>query len=125
MAALKIFEGVLRRELEWLVEHGTLRVMETGFVMTRPGQLIEEMAILVEGRAALYVEKGGTMRRLMEAPTGYVIGTLPFSRIQSTPGTVIIEERVTAWVLHRRHFDVLVRDHPGLTAAFVHQMLDR
>jgi signal transduction histidine kinase len=99
--------------------------MEAGFVMTRAGVPIDELAIVLEGRAALYVEKGGITRRLMEAPTGFVIGVLPFSRIQSTPGSVIIEERLSAWALHRGHFAALVRDHPALTAVFVHQMLDR
>ena len=125
LAALKIFEAVPRQDLDWLVEHGEVRSMEPGFVLSKVGDMMEEMCVLVEGRIVLYVGKGGAARRFMEAPAGYVIGTLPFSRYQSSPAAVVVEDSVTALMLHRRHFDTLVREHIALTAALVHQMVDR
>ena len=37
----------------------------------------------------------------------------------------MVEDDAEAFVLHRDHFTDMVRDCPGLTAAFVHHMLDR
>jgi len=74
---------------------------------------------------ALSVPKGGAARRIFRAGSGYVLGVIPYSRYQSAPGDLFVEEPATALVLHRRHFPDLVRDCPELTAALVHQMLDR
>jgi signal transduction histidine kinase len=125
LAALPILESVPRHELEWLVANGELRTLEAGLVLSDPGTPIEEMFIVITGRVALNVSKGGSFRKLLEAGSGDVLGTLPYSRFQRSPGTVMIEETATAVVLHQRHFPVLIREHIGLTAALVHHMLDR
>jgi signal transduction histidine kinase len=125
LAALPLFEAVPRHELEWLVERGELRTLAEGEGMSRAGAPIEEMWIVLEGRAGLYQMKGGGNRKLMEASVGYVLGALPYSRFQRSPGHVVIEEAATGFVLHRDHFPVMMRDYPGLTTALVHHMLDR
>jgi len=73
----------------------------------------------------LHVEQGGGPRKMMEAVAGSVLGMIPYSRFQRVPGTMIFEEHTTAFVLHQRHFAVLMREYLGLTAALVHQMIDR
>jgi signal transduction histidine kinase len=125
LAALQIFEDVPRQELEWLAAHGELRTLEAGTTIRDTGEPIEEMSILLAGRAGLYSTKGGGERKILEAVAGQVLGVLPYSRFQRAPGVVIIEEETTGFVLHRRHFPVLMREHLGLTAALVHHMLDR
>jgi signal transduction histidine kinase len=54
-----------------------------------------------------------------------VVGALPYSRALLSPGAVIVDEEVTALVLHRDHFPALIRELPGVTTALVHSMLDR
>jgi len=125
LAALPIFESVPRGELEWLVAHGEPRTVEAGTTVRDEGTPIEEMAILVTGRAGLYMDTGGGARKILEAVAGQVLGVLPYSRFQRAPGTVIFEEDTESFVLHRRHFPVLMREHLELTAALVHHMLDR
>ena len=125
LAALPLFQSVPRHELAWLVAHGELRTLEPGTVLGDSDTPTDEMFVLVEGRVGLYVEKGGGSRKLLEAVAGQVLGTIPYSRFQRSPGAAIIEERLTALVLHQRHFPILTREYPGLTTALVHHMLDR
>ena len=88
LAALPLFQSVPRHELAWLAAHGEQRTLEAGTVVSAPGAPIDEMFILIAGRAGLYVEKGGGSRKLLEAVTGQVLGTLPYSRVQRSPGVV-------------------------------------
>ena len=82
--------------------------------------------MILAGRLTLYVRKeGGALRRFDDSFTGQVMGVLPYSRFQKVPGVVTVEEPVTAFVMHRRHFPELIRDCPELTTALVHEMLDR
>jgi signal transduction histidine kinase len=125
LAALPLLQSVPRSELEWLVERGEVRTVAAGAALGGSDAPIDEMWILLAGRAGLHVQKGGASRKLMEAAAGQVLGTLPFSRFQRAPGTVTVEEDVTAVVLHRSQFPALIRDHLELTTALVHHMLDR
>jgi|SRR6185503_6310810 len=125
LAALPVLASVPRTELEWLVERGDLRTFEVGAEMFAPGARLFEMSIMLEGRAALYVPRGGAERKLTEAGAGRILGTIPFSRVQSFPGRGIIEERTVAFFLHEQYFPALIIECPGLTAALVHHMVDR
>jgi signal transduction histidine kinase len=125
LAALPLFQSVPRPELAWLVAQGELRTVAAGTVLGDSDTPTDEMFVLVEGRVGLYIEKGGGSRKLLEAVAGQVLGTIPYSRFQRAPGVAIIEEHITALVLHQRHFPILTREYPGLTTALVHHMLDR
>jgi signal transduction histidine kinase len=125
LVSLPLFESVPRAELEWLSARGEVHAYGTGTVVHEAGAAIEAMSILLAGRVVLNVPKGGAWRTILEAGPGYVLGVIPYSRYRSAPGNVVVEDDVTALVLHRRHFVDLVRDCPELTAALVHQMLDR
>ena len=125
LAALPVFESVPRNELEWLASHGELRSAEVGTAFADTGNAIEEMFVLLEGRLAMYMQKGGALRKASDAGAGRVLGTMPYSRFQRNPGHVVVEETVTALVLHQRHFPALLRDAHGLATALVHHMLDR
>ncbi len=125
LAAMPIFGPVPRTELEWLVHRAELRTVAAGVTVNASGAPIDEMWILLEGRAGLHQPRAGGTRKLTDAGAGQVLGTLPFSRFQHSPGTVVVEEDLAAVVLHRRHFPELMRDHLELTTALVHHMLDR
>ena len=125
LAAVPLFESVPRSELEWLAAHGELRTMDVGTVAFQTGEAIHEMWIIFEGRAALYMEKGGASRKVTEAVSGQIVGTLPFSRFRASPGVGVAEEALTYLAIHQQHFPTLMRDHLELTAALVHHMVDR
>jgi len=125
LAAFPILAGVPRQEIEWLAAQGEIRTLETGVVVAPIGVAVEQNLHLLDGRAGLYVQKNGATRKFVGAGAGMVIGVMPYSRFHESPGTVVVEERITMFVLHRRHFDTLVREHLELTTALVHHMLDR
>ena len=52
-----------REELEWLAAHGTLRTFAEGDVMTHKGATVDGMFIILSGHVAIYVDRGGGLRR--------------------------------------------------------------
>jgi signal transduction histidine kinase len=125
LAGLATLQSVPRHELEWLAARGEVRTLAEGTVVPSTGAQTEEMWILLAGRVALLQQKAGATRSLMQAGVGQVVGAMPYSRFQRAPGTVVIEEELSIFVLHRDHFPEMTREHPELTTAFVHYLIDR
>ena len=125
LAAVPLFGPVPRPELEWLAANGELRTYEVGSIPSRVGEPIDEMIVLLAGHVGLYAEAGGNRRKILDFGAGGVGGILPYSRFQKAPGNSIVEEEATMFALHKRHFPTLMREYPNLTAALVHQMVDR
>ena len=125
LAAMPIFEQVLRADLEWLVEHSEVRRIEVGQPLMDNSSAMSEMLVVLEGRGALYAVTGSGRRKLIEGGPGRVLGILPFSRIKGVPGVTLVEEDMTLLVLHVRHLSELTREHESLTTALVHHMIDR
>jgi signal transduction histidine kinase len=125
LAALPVFAGVPRTELEWLASQGQLITIEAGARVEDHLSPTEDMFIVLSGRLALYIQKGGAPRKFSEGLPGQVLGTIPYSRFNRVPGTVVIEETMTAFVVHKQLFPVLIHDHDELTTALVHFMVDR
>lgn len=126
LAAFPFLADVPREEIRWLVERGEIRQYAAGDVVRSVGSAIDEMDIPLTGRVSLYRERGGGWRRALETGAGYVMGVVPYSRMKTAPGTLIIEaDGTTLFALHRKHFPDLIRQCPGITESLVHQMLDR
>jgi signal transduction histidine kinase len=126
LSTMPVFEGVPRADLEWLAAQGEVRTVPVGAVLIKPTDSIEEMLVLLAGRLALFVDnKAGGKRILLRAGAGRVLGTIPYSRFQRPPGTTIVDEALTVLALHQRHFPAMTHEHPALTTALVHHMLDR
>ncbi|MGE0638867.1 MAG: ATP-binding protein [Thermoanaerobaculia bacterium] len=114
-----------REELVWLARNGYYRETPAGSLMYESGKPIGFLAVILKGHIDIRVERGGAYRRVMEWHAGDVTGTLPFSRMKAPPGESRILEKVEAVHLDSAKFPELIRECPGLTAVFVHLMLDR
>jgi signal transduction histidine kinase len=114
-----------RRELEWLITHGTLRRLEAGTVVAVQGQVLTEMFILLSGHIAIYVDRGAGLHKVMEWRTGEVTGTLPYSRMVGPPGNSVTQEPSDVLAISRDDFRELTRECPEVTTALVHKMVDR
>jgi len=125
LAAHKTLGGVPRGELEWLAAHGVIRRFEVGGVIVPPGDDVTDMVIMLEGHAAIYIDRGSGRRKFMEWRGGDVTGLLPYSRMQRAPGTSVIEEPSVGLSLHRDCFPELIRSCPHVTEILVHVMIDR
>jgi signal transduction histidine kinase len=125
LAAHKTLGGAPRRELEWLVAHGSIRSFEKNEVVSAKGGTVEGLYVVLSGRIAIYVDRGTGTNRVMEWHAGDVTGLLPYSRLVSPPGDTVAQEATTALLVAREHFLEMIRECHDVTSILVHEMLDR
>jgi signal transduction histidine kinase len=125
LAQHKILGSAPREELVWLAEHGVLRSLKVGDVLSHKGQAVEGMYPVLSGRLAIFVDRGAGPQKTMEWREGDVTGTLPYSRLVKPPGTVIAQEPTEILALHRDLLPEMTRVCFEITSRLVHLMLDR
>jgi len=99
--------------------------MDVGDVLTSKDGPVEGLHIVLAGQLAIYVDRGAGRRKIMEWRAGDVTGVLPYSRIVSPPGDVIVEEPSEVLTIHRNDLPEMIRECNEVTATLVHVMLDR
>jgi signal transduction histidine kinase len=114
-----------REELEWLASHGTLRHLEENGILTPKGMVVEGMYVLLEGRIAIYLDRGAGRHKVMEWRAGDVTGMLPYSRMVSPPGDTVAQEPCTILALPRELLPDMTRACHTVTSILVHKMIDR
>jgi len=92
LAAHKALGSAPREELAWLVEHGTLRHLEAGEILTHKGKQVEGLYVVLTGHVALSVDRPTGPQKVIEWRAGEVSGILPFSRLKSPPGDAVAVE---------------------------------
>ena len=125
LATLALFANVPRAELEWLAARGDVRACAAGTILLEDGETSDEMFVLLAGRVAFYANKGGSWRRATDSRSGHVHGAIPYSRMRSAPGRLVIEDDATLFSLGRAHFADMLRDCRELTSTLIHEMIDR
>ncbi|HSK19833.1 MAG TPA: ATP-binding protein [Longimicrobiales bacterium] len=129
MAEHRIVGSAPRTELEWLASHGRIRRLEPGEKMARTGDTVERtdlgLEIVLQGRFAVWVDRGAGSRRVMEWRDGDISGLLPFSRMTTYPGDAIVDTPLETLSVHPSHFPELIRECPTVTGFCVHVMVDR
>ena len=113
-----------RAELEWLAARGDVRACAAGTILLEDGETSDEMFVLLAGRVAFYANKGGSWRRATDSKSGHA-GAIPYSRMRSAPGRLVIEDDATLFSLGRAHFADMLRDCRELTSTLIHEMIDR
>jgi signal transduction histidine kinase len=114
-----------REELAWLAEHGFLRRLSAGEVLSAKGHPVVGLFVILSGRLALFVDRGAGPHKLVEWRAGDVTGMLPYSRLVNPPGDSIVQESLEMLELHRDHLRAMVRECFTITSLLVHQMIDR
>src|SRR4030095_10464647 len=117
--------GAPRPELEWLAEHGLVRHIAPGDMITRAGTPVTSLIIVLSGRFAIQVDRGYGPRKVLEWSGGDVGGTLPYSRMSKAPGDVMVSEPGDVLMVDGRSFPEMVVSCPFVTATLVHVMIDR
>jgi signal transduction histidine kinase len=112
-------------QIAWIAAHGVLRRMAVGEVLTSKDGPVEGLHIVLSGQLAIYVDRGAGPRKIMEWRAGDVTGVLPYSRIVSPPGDVVVEEPSEVLTIHRNDLPEMIRECNEVTATLVHVMLDR
>jgi signal transduction histidine kinase len=126
LATHRTIGSIPRSELEWIAARGSIRVLERGEIFTAAsGEGVANLAVVLDGRLSIHVNRGAGLRKVMEWIGGDLSGILPYSRVKTPPGDVTAEEPTTIFLLPREHLEDLKRECPELTAVCVHVMLDR
>ena len=125
LAAHRMLGGAPRAELEWLATHGDFARIEKGEFVSRKGDAVDYMAILLAGRTVAILDRGTGMRYMLEAGAGEVSALLPFSRMRSALADVLVEGTVEAVVVYRDSFPEMIQACPIVVETLVHYMLDR
>ena len=89
-----------RTELEWLVDHGTLRTLAAGDILSAKGTPVENMFIVLSGHVAIRVDRGAGLHKLTEWRPGDVTGPLPSSRLGGPPATTSPRNRPSCSAFH-------------------------
>ncbi|SPE17963.1 putative Two-component sensor histidine kinase [Candidatus Sulfotelmatomonas gaucii] len=114
-----------REELAWLAEHGTLRHLEAGEVLSHKGVQVEGLYVVLSGHVTLSVDRGSGPQKIIEWRTGEVSGILPYSRLTTPPGDAVAQEPTEILSLPRELLRALTHDCFVITSILVHTMLDR
>jgi signal transduction histidine kinase len=125
LAGHKTLGAAPREELAWLAAHGSLRQLGAGDVLTAKGAKVEGLFVVLSGRIAISVDRGGGLRKIMEWRGGDVTGLLPYSRLVSPPGDTVAQEPSEILAVPRDCLRAMTRECYEITAILVHSMLDR
>ncbi len=117
--------GVPESQLQWLVDHGEVVIVEEGEFMYQNGDAVEYLLIIVGGRLRMFVDRNGQHRELGFNEKHYIGGVLPYSRLKVAVASTIALEKTTVLRLHRREFPEMIASQQELVESFVHLMLDR
>ena len=114
-----------RAELEWLVSNGTVRTFEEGALVTKKGDQVEGMLIMLTGHVVIHVDRGAGPKKVMEWRGGDVTGVLPYSRMTTPPGDTTTTETTTGLWIERDRIKDMIRECYTVTSILVHKMVDR
>ena len=73
-----------REERAWLVAHGSVRQLNAGDILTPKGDPVAGMFIILEGRIAIFLDRGTGLHKVLEWRAGDVTGR--FSTLDNGPG---------------------------------------
>ena len=114
-----------REELEWLIAHGTINHYGVGEMVSRKGEPVSGLHVILQGRMSHLVDSGGVWRKVMDWRAGDVTGMLPYSRLTAAPGNTVIDEPAETLFIPNDLLAEMPVACPHVTAALVHVMLDR
>lgn len=114
-----------KREIEWVANHGTLRRLEAGDVLTSKQGPVAGLYIVLNGHLTIHADSGSGRRMVMEWRGGDITGMLPYSRLVSPPADVIAAEPTEVFMLDRGCLPQMIQECHDLTTILVHIMLDR
>ena len=125
LAKHKLLGAAPAAEHEWLVAHGTCRHLDVGDILTHKGEPATSLYVLFTGYVVIRVDRGAGSHKIYERRGGDVSGVLPYSRGTRPPNDAVIEEPTEFLAVPQEHHAEMIRECPVVTAALVHEMIDR
>ncbi len=119
------FSAVPEKQIQWLVDKGTLNTFSDGEQAFKGGDSIEGFHIVLEGKLNIYFLQAGKLRSLGTYEKGEILGRLPYSRMKTATAEGIAEGNLILFFLHMDYFPQMISQCYEITAALVHNMTDR
>ena len=125
LAAHRTVGAAPREELIWLADHGSLRHLDAGQVLTAKGTRPRGLFVILEGSFGMSVDRGSGPRKIMEWREGDVLGLLPYSRVAGPPGDSVAQDAALILELQAGQMRAMAEQCHELTAILVQAMIDR
>jgi signal transduction histidine kinase len=125
LAQHKLLGAAPIAEHAWLAARGTRRSLAVGDILTHKGELASALYVLFSGYVVIRVDRGAGLHKIFERRGGEVSWLLPYSRGTRPPNDAVIEEPTELLAIPQEHHAELTRECPVVTAALVHEMIDR
>ena len=122
---IEVFEKVPNEQLQWLVENGELLSLEEGEYVFKPGDPVDRLIIVFEGKAIFKLKQGNQYRVVAEMNIDDVTGYLPYSRAETATGTAEVTAPMKLFILHKSKFKEMISSQYELTTSLVHMMSTR
>lgn len=115
--------------LKWILERCEYREMEDGAILTKTGDPIDTLWLILEGQFNFYLDVSGRLIHYYtfenNKETGGVGGLLPYSRLKTSPGYTILSGKGKLFGLHKKYFSALEALNPDFTQQLIGYMTER
>jgi len=128
VAELKVvtdFQNVPASECEWFAQHCELQVLEKGDTFFEQGQVVDMLAILLEGTMNVVRRENGKEVSSFLWELGEISGLLPFSRMKSFGASIYASEPCRVATFKADLFPKLNEHAPEILQRLVNEMVDR
>ncbi len=124
-----VLRGLPDDVLRWVLEHGEIEEHSDGDVITRTGDSIDHLWLLLEGAFEFYMDVNGRLTYYYtfshDPPSEGAGGLIPYSRLKASPGWAYAKGRVRGVRLHKSHFRELESISPELVQRLIGTMTER
>ncbi len=110
LAAVPLFEGCSRKELQSIAKAGDEVTMTAGTVVVEQGQLGREAFVVLDGRVT--VKRGG--KKVAQLGAGAVVGELSLLDHGPRTATVVCDTDCVLYVIDQRHFRGVIEHSPSI-----------
>ena len=112
-------------QLEWLIDHATLKEIPVGGYIFKKGDPIDKMQILLKGSADLKMEQSGDFKWVGSIDEKEVTGFVPYSRATTAFGYAEAKTECSVLMVSKSCLREMTLLHYELTEALVHKMTSR
>ncbi len=119
------FQDVPPSQLAWMIDRADCLELDQGDLLAKPGDSINYMYIVLEGKIMIRLQQNGQRRIIGEVEEGGITGALPYSRVKNASGELSIIKPSKLLLLDRKYFREMIQQNHELTEKLVHIMTSR
>lgn len=125
LKSLELLNNVPEDQLQWLIDNSTVRMVNDGELLFKPGEPITGPHIIIAGQITFYMMQNGSRREYTTFGRGDITGYLPYSRAKLAGGYASALGDLYTLSLNPGRMQELIKDNFELTQALVHVMSNR